>query len=405
MDSDFFVLLTGGDLIRFLDRVAHRLGDNVPIGTDGTVIGTGGGLAGDGAEPGQGGGVIAVGILQMMAVGGEGVTQFRGAQILDSGAGRDNAGQTGAGQHHVLHRGGDGLVHGHLVLVIIEEGLVLAVLLIGPGHMPINLGLRGLLLNQVQRGLQIAVILGQAGTAADLLDGDHVPTSLAKGGVGVGGGNLIPIAVGVQIEIVGGLVALQVVVVHIQGTAADIQIAQGDVGVAGIGKNIVQVVVHSVHREAVADGQNLNGLALGLILGGGRGGGLGGEGHHLLATGRGGGLFAGLFLHRLGGGAALGGGGGGGLLRLSGDILGHRGGGLDLGGGGGHVGVLGGRGLGIAAGHQRHHQQCRQHQRRHFTHHHRNHPFYCLCIYHSLSLCGCQEKTAILTDGGFLNYL
>ena len=74
------------------------------------------------------------------------VPHVAGAQVLDGGAGGHAEGEQPGGRHHILHRFGDGAVHGGLGVFVIlfivgPEGVAgrgnpFGVLHIGPGHVP-----------------------------------------------------------------------------------------------------------------------------------------------------------------------------------------------------------------------------------------------------------------------------
>ena len=125
---------------------------------------------GNGGIPGHGGDIAADLLIQMEAVPGQGVPQEGGPGVLDGGAGGDNKAEPLIGQDAGLDAIHDPAIHGHLVLVVLGEILMGAICLVGPGHVPHQLG-RGIdPPDIVNEGVQIGAIgAGHAALAGILL--------------------------------------------------------------------------------------------------------------------------------------------------------------------------------------------------------------------------------------------
>ena len=138
------------------------------------------------------------------------------------------------------------------------------VFLVGPGHVPHPPGARAARLHRIDDGTQVGLVrIGHPGPAAGLLHRDVVPGALAYGAGGFLPADRAPTAGTVGVVVVCSEPAGEVRGVGRQRTAADVEVAETDVLVAGLPEIAVQVL-HGIDRKAVADRQDADGLVVGL---------------------------------------------------------------------------------------------------------------------------------------------
>ena len=209
-------------------------------------------------------------LLQVVTVPVEIVAEGTGAAVLDGRSGGDDAPDLliphrPAGSRH------DGLVHGHLVIVVFRELLVAGVLGIGPGLVPKHHRLPGDTLKDKLDELMEIGLVGfiLAAAAALLLETHIVPGFVGKGlnqGEGLGF-DAFPIP-DFPVLVVRNI-ALGILPVPLQGAAADIHVADDDRNAGRIG-DFPQILFHAIDGETVSDRKQTEGIPL---RGGGRIGG------------------------------------------------------------------------------------------------------------------------------------
>ena len=212
----------------------------------------------------QSGQITTVIIAHVVAVPGGGVSQQRGTGVLYRRAVGNDQIEIAVGDDLVLHSRHDGVVHGHLILAIGGECAVGRVLLIGPGHVPDQLGIgAGLHIGDQIRQIIVVAAFHTADRAA-LLHGYIVPSAAFQSGAdfvaaGRSPGAIIVVVISILAKISGCVFR-----VGFQCAAADVEIADGDFLNAQILRDLV-CILQRVHREAVADGKNLqNAIAVGV---------------------------------------------------------------------------------------------------------------------------------------------
>ena len=213
--------------------------------------------AGKKFAPGAGCGVASISLVEVEAVAAEHIAHF-GARLLHRHAHRDDAAYAHARQL-VGHGEADVVVHQLLVVAVEPKCVVVAVLGVGPGHVPYYLdllvGADGE--HVVLEPLQIGEGVGQTREVAGLLERDDVPLVVGDDVVErhvVASHGLAPDNLAVTIL---GLAGLCVAPVAVYRAATDIGVAD-DQTVALGGSQLVEVLLNGVLGEAVADGEHLN---------------------------------------------------------------------------------------------------------------------------------------------------
>ena len=92
--------------------------------------------------PHQGCNITALVCREVVSVPGKIVTNDAGTKVLDSGSARDDRFKLIVSQYFGLNGIDDCIVHRHLILVVIAKLGMRAGLLVCPGHMPHQLGVR-----------------------------------------------------------------------------------------------------------------------------------------------------------------------------------------------------------------------------------------------------------------------
>lgn len=154
----------------------------------------------------------------------------------------------------------------HLAVVAVVAGIVgvAAVGCIGPGLVEHDLAGGDLLADILHQRLKVAIAAGDAAETADLLHGNKIPGLVGDGIADAGGVADHTGAVGTDLAVgVGGAVALNVAHVEVDGAAADIEVADDKGGAIG-GSNGVEVLLEGIDRKAIADGEDAQGVALGV---------------------------------------------------------------------------------------------------------------------------------------------
>ena len=132
-------------------------------------------ITGDGFDEHQRGEVSAEGIGHVIAVPCDGITQQRGSGVLHGRSIWNDKVKIVVCQNLVLYGRYDGIVHGHLIIVVLGERADGGILLVGPGHVPHQLcaGARPHISNQLFQIRAIAAFYAAQRTA--LLQGNIIP--------------------------------------------------------------------------------------------------------------------------------------------------------------------------------------------------------------------------------------
>ena len=219
--------------------------------------------AGEGLEPGAGGGVTAVSKLQVITVPVQGVAQVRSPGVLDGRPGRDHLLES-----VFLHRpaGGvhDGRIHDLLVPSIHGKLRMGRIGTVGPGLVPDQpdaFPRTGL--DESDQFLQVRLEgLVEAGNATRLLQAHHVPRLIGQSHFERISRHIGPDTVNNLAVPVIGDVPETVVIMPLQRAATDVQIPDDDRNPFRI-KEFPKVLFDGVLGETVSDGQDPERVPLG----------------------------------------------------------------------------------------------------------------------------------------------
>ena len=111
------------------------------------------------------------------------VADETGSEVLDGSTGREHELHVGLLHHDIARTMYNSIVHRHLVAVVVGKSAVAGILLVGPCHVPADLGVGSVLLHIANEVVEVAVgeSILHTGILTHLLQGDIVPVLILQG--------------------------------------------------------------------------------------------------------------------------------------------------------------------------------------------------------------------------------